>query len=54
MVAVTAPLLNNPLGFGRMDMKSWQSFADWMHSSGLISKAVNVSNVMTDQYLPAQ
>jgi putative hydroxymethylpyrimidine transport system substrate-binding protein len=54
MVAVTAPLLNNPLGFGRMDAKSWQSFADWMHSSGLINKAVNVSNVMTDQYLPAQ
>ena len=53
MVDVTAPLLNNPLGFGQMDAKAWQSFADWMHTNGLISKAVNVSNVMTDSYLPA-
>jgi putative hydroxymethylpyrimidine transport system substrate-binding protein len=52
MVDVTAPLLNNPLGFGQMDAKSWQSFADWMHSNGLISKAVNVSTLMTDSYLP--
>ena len=36
-----------------MDAKSWQGFADWMHANGLISKAVNVSNVMTDSYLPA-
>jgi putative hydroxymethylpyrimidine transport system substrate-binding protein len=53
MVDVTAPLLNNPLGFGQMNAKSWQSFADWMHSNGLISKAVNVSTLMTDSYLPA-
>jgi putative hydroxymethylpyrimidine transport system substrate-binding protein len=53
MVDVTAPLLNNPLGFGRMDAKSWQSFANWMHTTGLINKAVDVSKVMTDQYLPA-
>lgn len=54
MVDVTAPLLNNPLGFGRMSDKSWQSFANWMHSNGLIKKAVNVSNVMTNSYLPAR
>jgi putative hydroxymethylpyrimidine transport system substrate-binding protein len=53
MVDVTAPLLSNPLGFGQMSAASWQSFANWMHASGLISKAVNVSNVMTDSYLPA-
>jgi putative hydroxymethylpyrimidine transport system substrate-binding protein len=52
MVDVTAPLLNNPRGFGQMDAKSWQSFADWMHTNGLISKAVNVSTLMTDSYLP--
>jgi putative hydroxymethylpyrimidine transport system substrate-binding protein len=54
MVDVTAPLLNNPLGFGQMGAKSWQSFADWMKANGLINKAVTASNVMTDQYLPAQ
>jgi putative hydroxymethylpyrimidine transport system substrate-binding protein len=53
MVAATAPLLSNPLGFGRMDVGSWQSFANWMHANGLIDKAVNVSSVMTDKYLPA-
>jgi putative hydroxymethylpyrimidine transport system substrate-binding protein len=53
MVDVTAPLLKNPLGFGQMDAKSWQSFANWMHANGLINKAVNVSDVMTDSYLPA-
>ena len=53
MVAATAPLLSNPLGFGRMDVASWQSFANWMHANGLIDKAVNVSSVMTDKYLPA-
>jgi putative hydroxymethylpyrimidine transport system substrate-binding protein len=53
MVDVTAPLLNNPLGFGQMNAQSWQSFANWMHANGLITKAVNVSSVMTDSYLPA-
>jgi len=53
MVDVTAPLLNNPLGFGQMSEKSWQSFASWMLANKLITKAVNVSNVMTDKYLPA-
>jgi putative hydroxymethylpyrimidine transport system substrate-binding protein len=53
MVDVTAPLLNNPLGFGQMSEKSWQGFANWMLANKLITKAVNVSNVMTDKYLPA-
>jgi putative hydroxymethylpyrimidine transport system substrate-binding protein len=53
MVDITAPLLNNPAGFGQMSQKSWQSFANWMLANKLISKAVNVQNVMTDKYLPA-
>jgi hypothetical protein len=36
-----------------MSEKSWQSFANWMLANKLISKAVNVQNVMTDKYLPA-
>jgi hypothetical protein len=36
-----------------MSEKSWQSFANWMLANKLITKAVNVSNVMTDKYLPA-
>lgn len=52
MVAVTAPLLANPLGFGQMKAGAWQSFADWMHSTGLIDKPVQAADVMTDAYLP--
>lgn len=54
MIATTAPLLSNPLGFGQMNAGAWQSFADWMHSTGLIDRAVNVSTVMTDKYLPSR
>jgi putative hydroxymethylpyrimidine transport system substrate-binding protein len=53
MVKVTAPLLNNPLGFGQMSAQSWQSFADWMLANKLITQHVNAANVMTDSYLPA-
>ena len=54
MIAATAPLLDNPLGFGQMNTGSWQSFANWMRASGLIDKPVNVSSVMTDGYLPSR
>jgi putative hydroxymethylpyrimidine transport system substrate-binding protein len=53
MVAATAPLLNNPDGFGRMDQKSWQAFADWMKANAMIDKSVDASTVMTNDYLPA-
>jgi putative hydroxymethylpyrimidine transport system substrate-binding protein len=52
MVDVTAPLLKNPISFGQMSAPAWQSFADWMHTNGLTTKAVNVATVMTDGYLP--
>jgi putative hydroxymethylpyrimidine transport system substrate-binding protein len=52
MVAATAPLLDNPLGFGQMRASSWQGFANWMRTNRLINKAVKVSSVMTDYYLP--
>jgi putative hydroxymethylpyrimidine transport system substrate-binding protein len=53
MVDATAPLLNNPRGFGQMDQASWQSFADWMKANGMINKSVNAAAVMTNAYLPA-
>jgi putative hydroxymethylpyrimidine transport system substrate-binding protein len=53
MVAATAPLLNNPLGFGRMDQKSWQQFADWMKANGELNKTVDVTTLMSNDYLPA-
>jgi putative hydroxymethylpyrimidine transport system substrate-binding protein len=53
MVAATAPLLNNPAGFGHMDQASWQSFADWMKANGMIDKPVDASTVTTNSYLPA-
>jgi putative hydroxymethylpyrimidine transport system substrate-binding protein len=53
MVAATAPLLDNPAGFGQMDQASWQSFGDWMKANGMIDKSVDASTVMTNDYLPA-
>ncbi len=54
MIATTAPLLANRLGFGQMNAGAWQSFADWMHANRLIDKSVNISTVMTDKYLPSR
>jgi putative hydroxymethylpyrimidine transport system substrate-binding protein len=52
MVAATAPLLKNPLGFGRMSQASWQHFANWMLKNKLITKPVQANTVMTNAYLP--
>jgi putative hydroxymethylpyrimidine transport system substrate-binding protein len=52
MVNATAPLLKNPNGFGAMDVSSWQSFADWMKSEGLIDKSVDASTVVDTSLLP--
>jgi putative hydroxymethylpyrimidine transport system substrate-binding protein len=52
MVAATAPLLNNPKGFGQMDLAAWQSFADWMTTNKMISKKVDTSTLATNDYLP--
>jgi putative hydroxymethylpyrimidine transport system substrate-binding protein len=52
MVAATAPLLNNPKGFGQMDPAAWQGFADWMTSNGMIDKKVDTSTLATNDYLP--
>jgi putative hydroxymethylpyrimidine transport system substrate-binding protein len=52
MVYATAPLLANPAGFGAMSVSQWQSFADWMHSEGLISKPVQAASVVNTSLLP--
>jgi putative hydroxymethylpyrimidine transport system substrate-binding protein len=52
MVYATAPLLANPAGFGQMSVSQWQSFADWMHNDGLITKPVTASSVVNDSLLP--
>ncbi len=52
MVYATAPLLNNPSGFGAMSMSEWQSFANWMKSQGLITKPVQASSVVNTSLLP--
>jgi putative hydroxymethylpyrimidine transport system substrate-binding protein len=52
MVDATAPLLANPGGFGSMTVSSWQSFADWMKSEGLITKSVQASSVVNTSLLP--
>jgi putative hydroxymethylpyrimidine transport system substrate-binding protein len=52
MVEATAPLLNNPAGFGAMSVAAWQTFADWMKSEGLIDKSVDASTVVDTSLLP--
>jgi putative hydroxymethylpyrimidine transport system substrate-binding protein len=52
MVYATAPLLKNPAGFGTMNVSQWQSFANWMHSDGLITKPVQASSVLNTSMLP--
>lgn len=52
MTAATVPLLDNPLGFGRMDVADWQSFADWMHENELVDKRVDAAGVVTNDHLP--
>ena len=52
MVYATAPLLNNPAGFGTMSVSQWQSFANWMKSDGLITKPVQASSVVNTSLVP--
>jgi len=52
MVYATAPLLNNPAGFGAMSVSQWQGFANWMKSDGLIAKQVQASSVVNTSLLP--
>jgi putative hydroxymethylpyrimidine transport system substrate-binding protein len=52
MVYATAPLLANPGGFGSMSVSQWQSFANWMHSEGLITKPVSAAAVVNTSLLP--
>ncbi len=52
MVYATAPLLANPAGFGAMSVSQWQSFANWMHEDGLITKPVQASSVVNTSLLP--
>ena len=52
MVEATVPTYENPLGFGRMDSNSWDSYADWMLENGLIEQGITGSDCMTNDYLP--
>lgn len=52
MVDATVPLLRNDAGFGRMDVASWQSFADWMFAEKLVDHEVKAGDVVTNDYLP--
>jgi putative hydroxymethylpyrimidine transport system substrate-binding protein len=37
---------------GCIDTAAWQSYGDWMKSTGLITSTPNASAISTDQYLP--
>jgi putative hydroxymethylpyrimidine transport system substrate-binding protein len=52
MVDATAPLLKNPGGFGAMDVGTWQRFADWMKTEGLIERSVDAAGVVDPSLLP--
>ncbi|WP_148573534.1 ABC transporter substrate-binding protein [Nocardioides caldifontis] len=52
MIDQTAPLLENPDGFGQMDVAEWQELADWLYDNDLLSKEVDAEKVVTTDYLP--
>lgn len=52
MVEATLPLLDNPRGFGRMDVEEWQSFADWLHREGMVNTEIDVGPLVTNDYVP--
>jgi putative hydroxymethylpyrimidine transport system substrate-binding protein len=52
MIDATLPLLGGPTGYERMDATAWTSFGDYLHASGLITKPVATSDVMTTDFLP--
>ncbi|MDQ6523117.1 ABC transporter substrate-binding protein [Nocardioides sp. LHD-245] len=53
MVDLTAPLLENPDGFGQMDVAEWQALADWLLANGQLDKEVDAADVVNTDFLPA-
>lgn len=51
MVAATVPEYKNDNGFGHMDQKEWDSYADWMYQNGLIESEYQGRDAMTTDYL---
>ena len=52
MIDATLPLLGGPTGYESMNAASWTAFGTYLRSSGLITKPVATSDVMTTDYLP--
>ena len=46
MIDQTAPLLENPNGFGAMEVEDWQALSDWMSDNDLLEKEVDASDVV--------
>jgi len=55
-VPATLRLLRPPSGapIGCMDQAAWRSYGDWMHRTGLLSKAVDGGSLTTNAYLPGR
>jgi putative hydroxymethylpyrimidine transport system substrate-binding protein len=53
-VAATLPLLAPPPGkpYGYMDENAWQAYSEWMAQHGLIDRAPEPSEVLTNELLP--
>lgn len=52
MIDLTAPLLENPEGFGQMDVDEWQTLSDWLYENDLLEKEVDASTVVNTDLLP--
>src|SRR6266516_4295921 len=39
---------------GCLDQAAWQRYGDWMHTTGLLPKAISATTVMTTAYLPSR
>jgi len=52
MIDLTAPLLENPDGFGQMSVDEWQNLADWLYDNDLLESEVDASTVVSNDQLP--
>jgi putative hydroxymethylpyrimidine transport system substrate-binding protein len=52
MIEATLPLLENPLGFGKMNPASWDKFGAFMIDQELVEAAPPAADLLTNDYLP--
>lgn len=54
MIDLTAPLLENPDGFGYMSVDEWQALSDWLFENELLEREVDAATVVNTELLPGE